>query len=75
MGIRGMLTRFSAGKAEGKGTQRRTRRRYNNNNKMDFEESGWGVVDRIKFAGGKDQRRDIVNAGYRKCWEIRRVAG
>jgi hypothetical protein len=53
---------FFLEKAEGKRTQGRTHRRQNNNNEMDLEERGWGVVDRIKFARGRYQRRDLVNA-------------
>jgi hypothetical protein len=49
------------GKPEGKESLKRPRRRWENNVKMKFGETGWGDMDRIHLAQDRDQWRDIVN--------------
>jgi hypothetical protein len=50
------------GKSGGKGPLGRPRRRWENNIKMDLQEVGRGVMDRIEMAQNKDRWRTLVNA-------------
>jgi 7-keto-8-aminopelargonate synthetase-like enzyme len=54
--------RISVGKSEGKGLQRRPRRRKVNNIKIDLREIKWGSVDWIDLAQDRDQWRALVKA-------------
>jgi hypothetical protein len=47
---------------EGKRTLGRPRRRWVDNIKTDLGEIGWGGVDRIGLARGRDKWRAVVNA-------------
>jgi hypothetical protein len=49
------------GKPEGKKPLERRSRRWENNNKMDFREIGWGGMDWIDLAPNKGQWRVLVN--------------
>jgi hypothetical protein len=49
-------------KPEGKRSQRRPKRRWVNNFKIDLGEIGWGGVNWIDLAQDRDQRRALVNA-------------
>jgi hypothetical protein len=49
------------GETEGKTPQRRPRRRYEDNIKMDVRDIGWGGVDWIHLTQDKDQWRALVN--------------
>jgi hypothetical protein len=53
--------RILVGKPEGKRPLGRTGRRWEDNIKMDLREIGWGGMDWIYLAHGKDQWRDLVN--------------
>ena len=62
-------------KPEGKRPLGRTRRRWEDNIKMDLQEVGCGVVDWIELAPDKDRWRALVNAvmkfrGSIKCVEL-----
>jgi len=61
MGRRG-LYRVLVGKPEGKRPLRRSRRRWEDNNKMDLQEVGCGVMNRIELAQGRDRWCALVNA-------------
>jgi hypothetical protein len=54
--------RFVGGKARGKRPLGRPRRRWLNNIRMDLVEVGWGVVDWIDLAQGRDRWRALVNS-------------
>jgi hypothetical protein len=49
------------GKLEGKRPLGRPRCRWEDNNKMDLREIGWGGMDWIDLAQDRDQWRDLVN--------------
>jgi hypothetical protein len=49
------------GKPEGKGPLEITRRRWEDNIKMDLREIGWGGMDWIALVQDKDQWRVVVN--------------
>jgi hypothetical protein len=49
------------GKPEGKRSERRPRKRWEDNIKMDLREIGWGGVDWIDLAQDMDQWRALVN--------------
>jgi hypothetical protein len=49
------------GKPEGKRPLGRTRRRWEDNIRMDLREIGWGGVDWIDLAQDRDQWRALVN--------------
>jgi hypothetical protein len=49
-------------KPEGKGPLGRPRRRWVEDIKMDLSEIGWGSVDLIGLAQGRDKWRALVNA-------------
>jgi hypothetical protein len=50
------------GKPEGKRPLGRPRRRWENGIKMDLKEIGWGGVEWIQLAQGRDRWRAVVNA-------------
>jgi hypothetical protein len=54
--------RVFVGRHEGKGQLRRTRRRYGNNIKMEFQGVGWRGMDWIALAQDRDRLRAVVNA-------------
>jgi hypothetical protein len=60
-GRRGMY-RLLVEKSEGKRPLGIPRRRWMDNIMMDLGEIGWGVVDWIGLAQGRDQWRAVVNA-------------
>jgi hypothetical protein len=49
------------GKPEGKRPPGRPTRRWEDNIKMDLREIGWGGMDWIDLAQGRDQWRALVN--------------
>jgi hypothetical protein len=61
MGERRNAYRILVGKAEGKKTLGRPRRRWEDNIKMTYREIGWGAMDSIDLAQDKDQWRALVN--------------
>jgi len=50
------------GKPEGKKPLGRPRRRWEDNNKMDLKEVGFGGMDWIELAQDRDRWRTLVNA-------------
>jgi hypothetical protein len=62
MGEKRNAYRLLVGKPEGKRPLGRPRRRWVHNIKMDFLEIGWGGVDWIGLATGRDKWRALVNA-------------
>jgi hypothetical protein len=54
--------RILVGKAEGKSSLGRPRRRWVDNIKMDLREIGWDGMDWIGLAQDRDQWRALVNA-------------
>jgi hypothetical protein len=61
MGEKRNSYRILVGKPEGKRPLGRTRRRWEDNIKMDFREIGWGGMDWIYLAQDKDRWRALVN--------------
>ena len=61
MGERRVVYRVLVGKPEGKRSLGRTRRRWNDNIKMDLQEVGCGGVDWIELARDRDRWRSLVN--------------
>jgi hypothetical protein len=53
--------RVLMGKPEGKRPLARSRRRWEDNIKMDFKEIGWGGMDAIHLARDRNQWRALVN--------------
>jgi hypothetical protein len=53
--------RILVGKLEGKKPLGRPRRRWEDNIKMDLREIGWGGMDLINLAQGRDQWKALVN--------------
>jgi hypothetical protein len=53
--------RILVGKPEGKRPLGRSRRRWEDNIKMDLRETGWGGMDWIDLAQDRDQWRALVN--------------
>jgi hypothetical protein len=49
------------GKPEGKRPLERSRRRWEDNNKMDLQKVGCGVMDWIELAQDRDKWRAILN--------------
>jgi hypothetical protein len=62
MGDRRKLYRVLVGKPEGKRPLDRPRRRWEDGIKMDLREIGWGGLEWIQLAQGRDQWRAVVNA-------------
>jgi hypothetical protein len=62
MGERRGVYRILVWKPEGKRPLRRPRRRWEDNNKMDFQEVGRGVMDWIELAQDRDRWRALLNA-------------
>ena len=56
------MYRVSVWKPEGKRPLGRTRRKWENNIKMDRQEVGFGDMDWIKLAQVRDRWRTLVNA-------------
>jgi hypothetical protein len=54
--------RVLVGKPEGKGPLERTRRRWDDDIKMDLQEVGFGSMDWIELAQDTDKWRALVNA-------------
>jgi hypothetical protein len=54
--------RILMGKREGRGPLGRHRRRWKENNKIDFGKIQWGGMDWIRLAQDRDQRLVLVNA-------------
>jgi hypothetical protein len=54
--------RVLMGKPEGKRPLGRPRRRWEDGIKMDIREIGWGGVEWIRLAQGRDRWRAVVNA-------------
>jgi hypothetical protein len=53
--------RIVVGKTEGRRSLRRPRRRWVDNIKMDFRETGWDSMDWIDLVQDRDQSRALVN--------------
>jgi hypothetical protein len=53
--------RILVGKPEGKSPLGRSRRRWEDNIKLDLREIGWGGMDWIDLAQDRDQWRPLVN--------------
>jgi hypothetical protein len=63
------------GKPEGTSRLGRTRRRWEDNIKMDLRDMGWSGMDWIDLAQGRDQWRALVihvneRSGSIRWWEI-----
>jgi hypothetical protein len=56
------------GKPEGKRPLGRLRRRWVDNKKMDFRETGWNGMDWIDVAQDRDHGDEP--SGSLKCWEV-----
>jgi hypothetical protein len=54
-------SRVLVGKPEGKRPLGRPRYKWEDNIKMDVNETGWGGMDWIQLAQGRDQWRALVN--------------
>jgi hypothetical protein len=54
--------RISVRRPEGRRPLGRPRRRWEDNNKMDLQEVGWGGMDWIDMAQDRDRFRALVNA-------------
>jgi len=54
--------RFWMGRPEGRRPLGRPRRRWEDNNKMDLQELGCGVMDWIELAEDRNRWRALVNA-------------
>jgi hypothetical protein len=61
MGEDRKLYRVLVGKPEGKTPLGRPRRRWEDGIRMDLRETGWGSVEWIQLAQGRDQWRAVVN--------------
>ena len=61
MGERRVLYRVFVGKPEGKRPLERSRRRWEDNIKMDHQEVRCGRVDWIELAQGRDRWRAVVS--------------
>jgi hypothetical protein len=56
----GIYYKILVGKPEGKRPLRRTRRRWEDNIRIDIREIGWESLDRIRLAQDSDQWRAVV---------------
>ena len=56
------MHRVLVGKTEGKRSLGRTRRRWEDNIKMDLQKVGWGCGDWIELAQDRDMWQALVNA-------------
>jgi hypothetical protein len=75
MGQRRGAYRVSVGKPEGRKPLGRPRRRWEDNIKISLRGVGWGRMDWIDLAQGRDRRWALVNAAMNlrvplKCWEV-----
>jgi hypothetical protein len=73
MGEKRNTYRILVGNPEGKRPLRRSRRRWEDNIKMDHREIGWGGMDWIDLTQDRDQWKALVNtepSGSIKCSEI-----
>jgi hypothetical protein len=61
MGEKSNAYRILVGEPEGKRPIGRSRRRWEDNIKMDVREIGWGGMDWIDLAQDRDQWRALVN--------------
>jgi len=61
MGERRGVYRILVGKSEGKRPLRRHRQRWEDNNKIDLQEVGYGDMDWIHLAHDRDRWRTLVN--------------
>jgi hypothetical protein len=61
MGEKRSAYRILVGKLEGKRPLGRSRRRLEDNIRMDLRDIGWGVMDWIELAQYRDQWRALVN--------------
>jgi hypothetical protein len=61
IGVKRNAYMILVGKPEGKRPLRRTRRRWEDNVRMDLREIEWGGVDWIDLAHDRDQCRALVN--------------
>jgi hypothetical protein len=61
MGEKRNAYRILVGKPEGKRQLRRSRRRWEDNIRMNLREIGWGGMDWIDLAQDRDQWRVLVN--------------
>jgi hypothetical protein len=61
MGDKRNAYRILVGKPEGKRPQGRSRRRWEDNIRIDLREIGWGGMDWIDLAWDRDQWRALVN--------------
>jgi hypothetical protein len=61
MGARRNAYRILVGKPEGKRPLRRSRRKWEDNNRMYLREIGWAGMDWIDLAQDRDQWRVLVN--------------
>jgi hypothetical protein len=59
-----------ARKPEGKRPLTKSRRRWEDNIKMDLQEVGWGGMDWIELAQNRDRWRALVNALMNLCGEF-----
>jgi hypothetical protein len=62
MGDRRGACRVLVGRPQGKRPIGRSRRRWEDNIKMDFQEVGWGVMDCIDLAQDRDRWRALGKA-------------
>jgi hypothetical protein len=74
MGRTGMHTSIwlLVGKPQGKISQGRISLTWEDNIKTVLREIGWGVIDWIKLAEDRDQRRDPVNTEI-KLWVLQNI--
>jgi hypothetical protein len=68
MGERRGVYRILVGKTEGQRPLRRPRHSWENNNKMDIQEVGWGSIDWIELAQDMDRWEALVNVVMNLCF-------